>query len=134
MRISDVSSDVCSSDRLPSVPLLPRRYFGVRESAFTFLSSFDLTSFVDRKNPWAVVELFRRLRVKRPYDDIQLVLKVKNGDQSAEEWDNHLRDEVPAAVVIAESLPSYENQRLVAACACLAPLHRSEDRTSGREG
>src|SRR3546814_13288316 len=68
---------VGKSVELPSVPLLPRRYFGVRESAFTFLSSFDLTSFVDRKNLWAFATLSWWLREKRPYDDIQLLLHVK---------------------------------------------------------
>ncbi len=51
---------------IPTRSWLPRRYFGIRESAFVILNFFDLTSFSQRKNPEAVVELFNRLRRARP--------------------------------------------------------------------
>ena len=66
-------------------PLLPRRHFGIRESAFVFLTFFDISSCASRKNPFAVVELFERLRADLPYHDMQLVLKAKNGERGAEE-------------------------------------------------
>ena len=44
---------------------LPRKYFGIRESAFTFVHFFDLTSFVSRRNPEAVLTMFETVRGHR---------------------------------------------------------------------
>lgn len=107
-------------------PSLSRRYFGIRESAFVFLNFFDLSSFVERKNPTAVTEMFLALKRRRPFDDIQLVLKVKSGDRAAEEWVASLRNEVPDAVVIGQVLSEYETESLIKACDCFVSLHRSE--------
>ena len=43
---------------VPLGQFLPRRYFGIRESAFTVLHFFDLTSYATRKNPDAVLATF----------------------------------------------------------------------------
>ncbi|MBU6499670.1 MAG: hypothetical protein KGQ40_14170, partial [Rhodospirillales bacterium] len=67
-------------------PMLPRRYFDIRESAFVLLNFFDLSSYATRKNPDGVLAMFARLRADDPYRDIQLVLKVKNGERGAAEW------------------------------------------------
>src|SRR5262249_38534333 len=37
---------------------LGRRYFGVPEAPFVFLFAFDFLSFIERKNPFAVLEAF----------------------------------------------------------------------------
>ena len=106
-------------------PLLPRRHFGIRESAFVFLTFFDISSYASRKNPFAVVEMFDRLRAERPYQDIQLVLKAKNGERGAEEWAASL----PAnsqIQVIATPLDTLGVKSLINACDCLVSLHRSE--------
>lgn len=107
-------------------PFLPRKYFGIRESAFVYLNFFDTTSFVARKNPSATIEFYNKLRNQRPYDDIQLVLKVKNGDAAAPEWRKELEESVPNAVVLTDNLRTYETHSLIAACDCLISLHRSE--------
>jgi hypothetical protein len=73
-------SEAAEIDRMP---ILPRRHFGIRESAFAFLCFFDTTSYVARKNPAAALQLFSSVRKKRPLDDLQLIIKIKNGDQSA---------------------------------------------------
>ena len=62
---------------------LPRRFFGIRESAFVLLCFFDLQSYPARKNPRAVVELYRKFKALRPFDDVQLVLKVRDGEDQA---------------------------------------------------
>src|SRR5207247_11470197 len=66
---------------------LGRRYFGIPESSFTFLFFFDLTSFIERKNPFAVLEAFERVCSKRPDDDLCLVIKLKGGEMRAEHQD-----------------------------------------------
>ncbi len=53
------STHIGQAVEVPLGPLLPRRYFGIRESAFTLLHFFDLTSYATRKNPDAVLECSR---------------------------------------------------------------------------
>jgi hypothetical protein len=106
-------------------PLLPRRHFGIRETAFVFLTFFDISSYATRKNPFAVVELFERLRADLPYFDMQLVLKAKNGERGAEEWAATL----PAnsqIKVIATPLDTLGVRSLINASDCLVSLHRAE--------
>ncbi|HEX4260028.1 MAG TPA: glycosyltransferase [Acetobacteraceae bacterium] len=106
--------------------LLPRRHFGIRESAFAMLAAVDLTSHAARKNPEAVLALWDALRGADPFADIQLVLKVKEGDAAAEPWAAELRERVPEAVVIGAPLAASEMRSLIAACDCFVSLHRAE--------
>lgn len=106
-------------------PLLPRRYFGIRESAFVLLHFFDLSSYATRKNPQAVLDLFGRLRAADPFLDIQLVLKVKEGERGAEAWAADFAGE-PQVLVIDKPLDSLAVRSLVNACDCFVSLHRSE--------
>jgi hypothetical protein len=106
-------------------PLLPRRYFGIRESAFVLLHFFDLSSYATRKNPQAVLDLFNRLRAADPFLDIQLVLKVKEGGRGAEAWAVGVARE-PHVLVIDKPLDSLAVRSLVNACDCFVSLHRSE--------
>ena len=106
-------------------PMLPRRHFGIRESAFVLLHFFDLSSYATRKNPQAVLEMFERLRADDPFRDIQLVLKVKNGEKGAEEWAEGVADD-PQIKVIATPLDTFGVRSLVNACDVFVSLHRSE--------
>jgi glycosyltransferase involved in cell wall biosynthesis len=107
-------------------PLLSRRYFGIRESAFVFLHFFDTTSYASRKNPMAVVEMFRRLRERHPFADIQLVLKMKTAEGAAEHWHARLAALLPESVLFDKVLSSHETQSLIANCDCFVSLHRAE--------
>lgn len=104
----------------------PRKYFGLRESAFILLNFFDTTSYATRKNPLGVVDLYRRIRARRPYADIQLVLKVKNGEQQDPAWEKILREEAPDALVVSSKLSTLETRSMIAASDCLVSLHRAE--------
>lgn len=106
-------------------PLLPRRHFGIRESAYVLLNFFDLSSYSSRKNPEAVRELFERVRALDPFRDIQMVLKVKNGERGAEEWAAELASD-PQIKVIATPLDTFGVKSLINACDCFVSLHRSE--------
>jgi hypothetical protein len=105
--------------------LLPRRAFGIRESAFVLLHSFDLSSYAARKNPEAVLELLRRVRSEAPFLEIQLVLKVKNIERDAAEWAQSIAAE-PTVKVIDTPLDSLATRSLLAACDCFVSLHRAE--------
>ena len=105
--------------------LLPRRHFGIRESAFVLLHFFDLSSYASRKNPSAVLELARRLRAESPLRDLQLVLKVKNGEQPAPAWADEARRDSHILVMDAP-LDSLGVRSLLNACDCFVSLHRAE--------
>ena len=108
---------------------LPRRHFGIRESAFVLLNFFDLSSYASRKNPEGVLALFDRLREADPYADIQLVLKVKDGERGAETW---ARDTLAARgnthqlLVLDRPLDTLGVRSLITACDCFISLHRAE--------
>lgn len=104
---------------------LPRRYFGIRESAFVLLNLFDLSSYSSRKNPEAVLALLERIRRDDPYRDVQLVLKAKNGERAAEEWAATVADD-PQVKVIATPLDTLGVRSLMTACDCFVSLHRAE--------
>ncbi len=106
-------------------PLLPRRFFGIRESAFVLLHFFDITSYAARKNPLAVLDLFRRLRAAAPFLDMQLVLKVKDGERAAAAWAREFADE-PQVLPITDPLDTLGVRSLIAACDCFTSLHRAE--------
>jgi hypothetical protein len=76
---------------VPLGQFLPRKYFGIRESAFVLLHFLDLSSFSVRKNPEAVLTMFEALRRRREFRDIQLVIKAKKGDENATDWLQPLR-------------------------------------------
>lgn len=105
--------------------LLPRRWFGIRESAFVLLSFLDTTSYETRKNPAGSLDLFARLRAARPFADLQLVLKVKHGAAAAADWAHDLAADAHR-LVIAEPLDSIGVRSLIAACDCFVSLHRAE--------
>lgn len=105
--------------------ILPRRHFGIRETAFVLLHFFDLSSYASRKNPEAVLDLFAKLRAEDPFRDVQLVLKVKNGEQAAEEWAAGVADD-PQIKVISAPLATFEVKSLINACDVFVSLHRSE--------
>jgi hypothetical protein len=104
---------------------LPRRHFGIRESAFVLLTFFDLSSYCSRKNPGAARALLERIRRDDPYRDVQLVLKVKHGERAAEAWAADMADD-PQVKVIAAPLDTLGVRSLMAACDCFVSLHRSE--------
>ncbi|HYZ33059.1 MAG TPA: hypothetical protein VE684_12360 [Crenalkalicoccus sp.] len=111
-------------------PLLPRRYFGLREDAVLLLLAFDLTSYATRKNPEGAVALFRRVAAldaaRRPGRPLQLVLKVKDGAQPAEGWAERLGLTDGQASVISRPLSALETRSLIAACDVFLSLHRAE--------
>jgi hypothetical protein len=106
-------------------PLLPRRHFGIRESAFVLLNFFDLSSYSSRKNPEAVLRLFEAVRTHDPFRDIELVLKVKNAEKGAQEWADALPAD-PRIKIIATPLDTLGVRSLINAADCFVSLHRAE--------
>ena len=116
---------VGQSIELPSGPCKPRRHFGLRESAFVLLNFFDLSSYASRKNPEAVLHLMRRIRAEHPFLDVELALKVKNGERAAEDWAASLEPD-QGMTVISAPLDTAGIRGLMTACDCFVSLHRAE--------
>ena len=106
------------------MPFLPRRHFGIRESAFVLLHFFDMSSYAARKNPQAVQTLFDDLRRETPFADLQLVLKVKQGEHGSDWGADFTQD--PQIKIIDTPLDTRGVLSLINACDCFVSLHRAE--------
>jgi hypothetical protein len=120
------SSHIGQAVEVPLGHFLPRRYFGIRESAFVILHFFDLSSYATRKNPDAVLAMFEAFRKRHEFADVQLVLKVKKGDEDGEEWLRPIRDRLPEALCLAKPMSALETRSLINCCDCFVSLHRAE--------
>lgn len=114
---------------VPPAPIEPREKtaarLGLRPDQFVFLFTFDVSSQMERKNPFGVVEAFRRAFDNRR--DVVLIMKYTNG-----EYDRAavVRLQQAASPVNALLLEGYmdrgELASLIQASDCYVSLHRSE--------
>jgi glycosyltransferase involved in cell wall biosynthesis len=113
---------------------LPRRHFGLPESSYLFLFLFDFRSYVDRKNPFGVIDAFGRVCMLRPRADTFLVIKLNGVDATeriARAYQRFLdavarsesRDRI---IVLDRVLSDNESKNLIRECDCFVSLHRSE--------
>lgn len=109
-----------------------RAAFNLPEDAYIFLFTFDAGSVVERKNPLAAVQAFRRA-FPTTIDKAILVLKTKNADRAQAEIDrNHWNSVLKIAGgddrirIIDRDVTGEELTGLQASCDCYISLHRSE--------
>jgi glycosyltransferase involved in cell wall biosynthesis len=115
-------------------PFRGRRDFGIPESPFAFLFGFDLRSFVERKNPLAVVDAFGALCRSRPALDTVLVIKMSGGAErpdEAREFRRQLTTRLEGAPIdrvrtIETDLTDSDTKNLVRSADVFVSLHRSE--------
>ncbi|WP_420409161.1 glycosyltransferase family 4 protein [Hoeflea sp.] len=109
------------------VETVRRSEFGLPEDAFLFFFSFDVTSSVDRKNPFATVKAFRRA-FPRGDEPAGLVVKVMNLDPLVPNWHKlmKLADGDKRIHFITGMLSRPRILGLVASCDCFVSLHRGE--------
>jgi glycosyltransferase involved in cell wall biosynthesis len=108
---------------------LGRRYFDIPESAFVFLFFFDFTSYMERKNPFAVLQAFEELSRHCPNEDLCLVIKVKGGELRPNDYtvfSDYVARSKSRLLVIDKVLSDNEIKNLVRCCDCFVSLHRSE--------
>jgi glycosyltransferase involved in cell wall biosynthesis len=111
--------------QLSAVPALPRSHFGLPEDHFLFLFVFDMHSYLERKNPLAVLRAYRR--AFRADDRVALLIKVSGGDFDQPNLDRLRRAAAEAgAIVIDRVLSREESYGLMNLCDCYVSLHRSE--------
>lgn len=102
-----------------------RSRFGLPEDAFLFVFSFDFHSYLERKNPMAVAEAFRRAFGSRR--DVGLVFKSINGAFYPDKLATMQRACDGLNVFLIEDyLDRYETFDLFKSCDALISLHRAE--------
>jgi glycosyltransferase involved in cell wall biosynthesis len=108
-------------------PQLDRNYFGLAEDAFVFLFYFDFASYSTRKNPYAVVDAFRRAFDGRS-DKVSLVVKSTGLDPHKQESVKmrEALDGDPRITLIDKVISHEEIAALVNCCDSFVSLHRSE--------
>jgi glycosyltransferase involved in cell wall biosynthesis len=109
--------------------LLSRRHFGISESAFVFVFFFDLSSYIERKNPFALLEAMGKVRKARPYADFQVVLKMGSPHTNPPAVSRFLEALEPHrrhAVLIEKVLTSNEAKSLIRLGDAYVSLHRAE--------
>ena len=110
-------------------PQIERSYFGLPDRTFLFFFAFDYRSFLERKNPMAVIEAFKRaFRADGQQGRTQLVLKTLNVEL-APQAGNAMRaliQDDPDIILIERHLTRGETLGLIAACDAVVTLHRSE--------
>ncbi|HYR29053.1 MAG TPA: glycosyltransferase family 4 protein, partial [Thermoanaerobaculia bacterium] len=100
--------------------------FGVPPGRFVFLVMFDFDSFVERKNPVAAIDAFRRAF---PGDaGATLLIKTTSGSrhQAALAELRARVAAVPHVQLVDRTLPRGEVNGLIAACDAVVSLHRAE--------
>lgn len=109
--------------------LYSRKHFGIRESAYAFFFAFDFLSFIERKNPFAVIDAFAELVKSQPFADACLVIKTNNADRKPEMSERFYKAIAPIrrhVTIIDGTLEGAEMKSLMSLCDCYVSLHRSE--------
>jgi glycosyltransferase involved in cell wall biosynthesis len=104
-----------------------RADFGLPEGAFLFFFSFDVTSSVHRKNPFATIKAFKRA-FPRGDEPAGLVVKVMNLDPLVPNWHRlkNLADGDDRIHFITGTLSRPTLMGLVSICDAYVSLHRAE--------
>lgn len=108
-----------------------RRHFGLPEQAQLFCFSFDLNSWVKRKNPQACLEAFLQAFPAKRYgaQQVGLVIKVGKPPKRRSPLWQRLKQVAatdPRIHVIEQTLPRAELLALYQCCDCFLSLHRAE--------
>ena len=112
---------------LPKIPKLGREHFGIPADRYLFFFAFDYYSFIDRKNPYAVVEAFKNA-FPLGNEKAGLIIKVMNAQESCEKW-QRLVYEIGGdgrISLINETMDKIELLSYMSECDCYISLHRSE--------
>ncbi len=104
----------------------PRAAFGLPQDRFLFFFAFDLLSYIERKNPRALVAAFRAAFPRRGH--ACLVLKALNGGRASKQLDPFAAEiaDDPDIILLDRSLSRDDTLRLIGCCDAVVSLHRSE--------
>ena len=112
----------------PSLPAA-RKDLGLPERSCLFLFHFDAFSTFARKNPWAVINAFRRaFTPEERSGEVRLVLKTINLSRCPPVAGERIMREMAqvGGILLDVDLSSAEMSSLIACCDVYVSLHRSE--------
>ncbi len=119
-------------EALPSVETMSRDVIGIADNHFMFLTTFDSFSFVERKNPIAVLEAFRRA-FPLGTEPVRLVVKTQNRYRVHDPYQLKVWRRIdvmavadPRIVVVNETMQYRDLLALKRSSDCYVSLHRSE--------
>lgn len=114
---------------LPEHIVPDRPMWGIADDEVAFCCSFDVTSDINRKNPWAAIKAFQVAFSE--HQRVRLIIKVNNA--SADLRYAHLLEQLrervatDARITLVERSLTYEEiLGLYASCDVIVSLHRSE--------
>ncbi len=117
------------ASELPHRAVCRRQDLQLPEGRYLFLFFFDFTSYIQRKNPFAVLNAFDRFLRHRPGSNATLVLKLSGVRSESSEYEA-LRTRVTPlgehVVLLDRILSGYQMMQLLECCDCFVSLHRSE--------
>lgn len=103
-----------------------RNFFHLPNNSFLFLNSFDMLSYIDRKNPLATIKAFK-LAFKKNDNSVGLVLKINNYDKI--DGINIIKKEIEGynnIYLLTNYMSREEYNGLINVCDASVSLHRSE--------
>lgn len=102
-----------------------RSRFDLGPDTFVFLFFFDFYSYLERKNPFGLIEAYKKAFGKRR--DVQLLIKSVHGLQHPEDLSAVQRACAGSNVRVLDCvLPRRDKEDLMMAADCYVSLHRSE--------
>jgi glycosyltransferase involved in cell wall biosynthesis len=113
--------------QVPPLKGYNRNYYDLPEDRFLFLFAFDFFSFMDRKNPFAIIKAFKQA-FPEMNTRIGLVIKIMNGDPNNQRWKdmcNMIGDDT-RVFIYNKVMTRDEIIGLIDSCNCFVSLHRSE--------
>jgi glycosyltransferase involved in cell wall biosynthesis len=111
--------------KITNVPAISRTTLGIDRDAYMLLFMFDMKSNMERKNPLAAIEAYRK--AFRSDDRVQLVIKVSDGKSNPTELARLKSAAQEAGVMVIDEVLSREaSYGLIQECDCYVSLHRSE--------
>ncbi len=106
-----------------------RAELGLPEGRYLFLYFFDFTSYIERKNPFAVLQAFELFLRDRPGAEATLVLKLSGVHKSPQEFgklSHYIAPFKDHVLLLDRILSDEEMAGLLRCCDCFVSLHRSE--------
>lgn len=103
---------------------LIRSDYGLPDDRFLFITLFDFNSTIERKNPMATVEAYRRLESLRA--DVGLVIKINHVNEEVLKRLEVFTRGLKHVYVVAKTLSDVETHSLIHLCDALISLHRAE--------
>lgn len=113
--------------KLPPLKGYHRSHFSLPDDRFLFLFAFDFFSYVDRKNPFAIIQAFKQAFPNRS-TKVGLVIKIMNGNSSHSRWKDmyDMINDDPRVFVLNKVMSRDEVIGLMNVCDSFVSLHRSE--------